>query len=560
MAKMFPKIFPEDSTSSGERKVFDFFDANAPADWIVLHSFRLPKHKTVVFGEADFVVLAPGHGIYVLEIKSGGVGFDGTYWTFVNREGKRNSKKRGPFQQAREAMFEIEKIIVGKLGDAFSRTNTIYGYGVIFTDESEFPAQNMTEDEPWRLCQKSERNDYCGFIKNLNKKFLEELNELGKHVPPVLTAVDATNIAAVLRPIVDCIVPLKSFIGSSEADIISLTEEQFDCLDDIELNKQIVVTGGAGTGKTLIAVEEAKRSAETCERIGFFCFNRNLADFIRTNIPSDKIEVWSLHAYMTAICRGGGDRKDTEFFAETLPRMTCDILRAEGRRFDKIIVDEFQDLCTQPYLNVFDLLLKGGLIDGRFTFYGDFARQAIYNEEASLSSLESMAFFAKKRLSVNCRNTRYIGNELINVTGYDDRRYRLRIMGEPVDYLSWTTREEQRTQLKECLHLLKSKGIKGESIVILSPYRRNNSIVNEFDKDKFLIGNYGDDPSAHLAVFSTIHGFKGLEREIVILTDIESYSDSRLMYIALSRARSKLIVLENVAAAKQRKRLLTDRR
>ena len=80
-------------------------------------------------------------------------------------------------------------------------------------------------------------------------------------MPVSLSADYADNIAKSMRPEVDCITPLKSFIEQSEKDIIGLTEEQYDCLDDILINEHIVITGGAGTGKTLLAVEDAKRSS-----------------------------------------------------------------------------------------------------------------------------------------------------------------------------------------------------------------------------------------------------------------------------------------------------------
>ena len=279
MAKTYPNVFPEDSNSSGERKVFEYLKYNAPSDWIVLHSFRLPKHKIVVFGEADFVVIAPSYGIFILEVKSGGVGFDGDNWVFINRNQEKSFKKRGPFQQSREAMFEIERIVGEKLGTGYGRTDILYGYGVIFTDEDSFPLTAVTEDETWRLYQKSDNVDYVSFVKKLHKNFISELHQLGKRVPKELTPADAEKIVKVLRPIVDCVVPLKSFIEASEQDILSLTEEQYACLDDIEINDRIVVTGGAGTGKTLIAVEEAKR-IDVSRKVGFFCFNRNLADYI----------------------------------------------------------------------------------------------------------------------------------------------------------------------------------------------------------------------------------------------------------------------------------------
>jgi ATP-dependent exoDNAse (exonuclease V) beta subunit len=60
-------------------------------------------------------------------------------------------------------------------------------------------------------------------------------------------------------------------------------------------------------------------------------------------------------------------------------------------------------------------------------------------------------------------------------------------------------------------------------------------------------------------LFSTIQAFKGLESKIVVLCDIDDYSDERLMYVALSRARSKMFVLESDNAAKQRKNILLGR-
>lgn len=557
MAKTYPNVFPEDSNSSGERKVFEYLKYNAPSSWIVLHSFRLPKHKTVVFGEADFVVIAPSYGVFILEVKSGGVGFDGDNWVFINRNREKNFKKRGPFQQSREAMFEIEKIIKEKLGSDYGRTDILYGYGVIFTDEDAFPVAAITEDETWRLCQKSDNVDYVDFIKKLHKNFVCELHQLGKRVPKELTPGDAVRITNVLRPIVDCVVPFKSFIEASEQDILFLTEEQYACLDDIEINDRIVVTGGAGTGKTLIAVEEAKRT-DVAQKVGFFCYNRNLADYISRSISSENVVVNSLHAFMMKICENQTIDYDgtQEFFSVILPEIAYESAKQKGILFDKIIVDEFQDLCTPEYIKFFDVILKGSLFDGKFSFYGDFVRQAIYNEAATLNTLKTFTFFAQKRLTINCRNTLYIGNELINITGYEDKQYRLKITGEPVDFYVCNSPEEESKKLIDCIKVLKKKGFQSSAITVLSAKRRENSIINLCDREKFIIGNYGDDPEAYFAMFSTIQSFKGLESEIVVLVDVDDYSDTRLMYIALSRARSKLIVLETEQASKQRKKLL----
>ena len=561
MAHMYPNVFPEDSKSSGERKVFEFFKLNAPSNWYVLHSFRLPAHQKVVFGEADFVVIAPSIGVYILEVKSGGVGFDGTNWLFRNREGKVEKKQRGPFQQAREAMFEIEKIIINEFGNSYNPVNIEYGYGVIFTDDDVFPLQSIVEDERWRLYKNINSPDYCAFIKSLHTNFVKELNTLQKRIPAPLTDSDASKIASKLRPIVDCVVPLRKFIDDTERDILSFTEEQYSCLDDIEINDHMVVTGGAGTGKTLLAVEEAKRAADSGLSVGLFCFNKNLADYIKKSLTDYDISVYSVHAYMTKICGNliSDEKKDDDYFACTLPALATEIVSVDDKKFDLLIVDEFQDICSAAYLDFFDAILKGGLMNGKFTFFGDFARQAIYDNSASLATLSNYAFFARKSLSINCRNTRNIGNELINITGYNEKSYRLMISGEPVDYYVWNDSKEQIDKLNARIKDLKSKGFGGYSIVILSPKRRENSIINEYDPNSYIIGNYGDDNYLYYAMFSTIQAFKGLESTIVILVDIDSYDNSQLMYIGLSRARSKMIVLESVDAQKQRRKFMTKR-
>ena len=346
----------------------------------------------------------------------------------------------------------------------------------------------------------------------------------------------------------------------SEKEIISLTEEQYACLDDIEINKQIVVTGGAGTGKTLIAVEEAKRESVD-KKLGIFCFNKNLAEYIKQNIEKKNVEIHSLHSYLMKLIgdNAGKYDKDEEFFKKILPKMAREVAESNGIKFDKIIVDEFQDLCTPEYLEFFDAVLDGGLIDGEFSFYGDFARQAIYQDDVSIDLLKNYAFFARKNLSINCRNTLHIGNELVNVTGYADKKYRLKITGEPVDFYVWSDKQEQGCILIATIKELKKKGFTASSILVLSPNKRNKSIVGWCDEEEFIIGDYGADHAAYLAMFSTVHAYKGLESEIVILTDIEDYSDQQLMYIALSRARSKLIVLESAQASKQRKKLTIAR-
>src|SRR5690606_20132671 len=90
---------------------------------------------------------------------------------------------------------------------------------------------------------------------------------------------------------------------------------------------------------------------------------------------------------------------------------------------DFLILDEAQDLFKDSYLDIFDLLLKGGLADGRWVLFGDFERQHIYRER----SMTPQEFRRQRtprgassfRLDVNCRNTAEISQSLTLITGLD---------------------------------------------------------------------------------------------------------------------------------------------
>ena len=516
---------------------------------MVYFTFRLPEHKKVVFGEADFVIIAPPYGIFILEIKSGGVGFDGTYWKFINRNHEITEKTRGPFEQAKEAMFEIKQIISERFDNQYNEKNVLYYYGVIFTDEGSFPKEKLIEDQPWCLQQNDGKNDYCSFIKLLNKKFREQLKLQNKKIPEAFSDSDAAKIAKVLRPIVDIVPPIKSFIDDTEQDIFELTQEQLECLDDIELNPQMLVFGAAGTGKTLIAIEDAKRSALKNKKTGIFCFNSKLSEEIQTQFDGiQNVEASSITKYLYKFLpnknyvNSMNSAEKNHFFNEELPNIACK---------DKIIIDEFQDICTEAYLAFFNKILKKGLCDGNFTFYGDFTRQAIFNKTSDLSLLDSYSIYAKKRLSVNCRNSMNVGNELVNISGFEDTKYKLQIPGEKVEYYTWKTRTEQTSKFDSIVRTLIDATINPRDITILAPITRNNSIIDITDYSKSII-DYQVNATKNKITFSTIQGFKGLENKIIILIDITSYEDKQLMYVAFSRARSKLIVLESVKAKEER--------
>jgi DNA helicase IV len=153
------------------------------------------------------------------------------------------------------------------------------------------------------------------------------------------------------------------------------------------------------------------------------------------------------------------------------------------------------------------------------------------------------------KLTVNCRNTKEICLETQAITG-DKGTIKIlnNLQGLPVSYNTYGTNEEQKKKLIALIKHLLNNRINRSRITILSPYTRNKSVVSLIDH--FTIKNYSvrNDDSI---TFCTIQSFKGLENDIIIIVDVESFDQLKLLYVGYSRARLALHVFESLAAYRQ---------
>ena len=87
-----------------------------------------------------------------------------------------------------------------------------------------------------------------------------------------------------------------SRLADQEARRLVLTKDQMRVLDFLRSHRRAAVSGGAGTGKTVLALEKARRLASEGFKTLLTCYNRQLADHLSSTCAgTSDLDVMSFH-------------------------------------------------------------------------------------------------------------------------------------------------------------------------------------------------------------------------------------------------------------------------
>jgi len=565
-----------DFDSEGERLVYKRFKTDKGAKgYTILHSLFISKHIKQISGELDFVILAPGKGIFCLEVKHGKIERSDGIWTFTGRNKIPNSNSKGPFRQVSDSMHSLKKIVLELTRQNQEIQNRLsklmYGYGVMFTSMDYFDDIG-SEGELWQLFTRSGfENDISWYIDNLSRSWQDKYENLKyKWYNPedsLPTEEDCETIKKILRGDFSYDYTVINRILDEENLIKEFTNDQFEILDFTDENPRCLIQGGAGTGKTIMALELAKRKTNEGLNIGVFCFNNLLGQTFRNskinmNLAEKKqVFFGTLSSYMldkTGLDFPKDGLQSNGFFEADLPNkfITQYFDLEDVDKFDYLIIDEAQDLLSPKYLEIFDMILKKGIKDGSWTFFGDFSNQAIFinNPNEILDNLNAKASFVKfPHLKFNCRNAKKIIDLNTLITGCDKQLMKFGMPeGDSPEILFLANHAEIKIKIENIIKELKTQKFPLIKLTILSPKTiesigiGNSEYITNFIKTGEL-------------KFHTIQSFKGLENTFILITGFDeliSDMSMRLMYVAISRARLKVYLILTKAVEYQYQALI----
>ena len=540
-------------TPLAERRLFAALRDQLPADWVVLHGRRvvLPAEpqrdgrdgrRRPVEGEADFAVIDPRRGLLVLEAKGGQeIGRDGDGWYSRDVHGGRHAI-RDPGAQAQKVLHALKDYLRSRHGFPLHPDDARFGFGVALPDFAV--AGDLGPDLP-RACVLA-ADDLADLPGALARLFD------GNGIPKAgLDArFPAFAVAALAGPF-HLVRPLAARIAAQEERLLALTEEQVRAFELLADQRRVVVRGVAGSGKTLVAMAAARRLAAAGERTLMLCFNVPLGEHLAA--AADGFAVRTFHALCLELAARAGlaeripAQPTQAFYEDEAPRLLAAALaRLPDERWDAVIVDEAQDFRAAWWGPTRALLRDDAA--GRLLCFLDPAQDVYGGAPAATDG------FVQARLDYNCRNTARIAGwagrhvdvpaKLVPGTPDGDAVAVDTLVGEDEAAMV----DAVAAQLRR---LLRDEGLAPERVVVLSAHGRARSAVWRAGHGRDGLPGAGvrlralDDADPTAVRFSSVHRFKGLEADAVVLCELAADAGrlgAVLRYIGGTRAKHWLAV------------------
>lgn len=553
MANIIPRLTETQISKiepRSEQKVYKALNEQLPHDWLVVHSLEFVKqtsqHNSHGDREADFVIFSPKYGVLVIEVKGGGIEYNEQtkQWYSIDRNQIKHEIKN-PLSQAKDAKYEIRNHLSQR-----GKRNILIAHGALFPD-----IQNVNA-----LSNPAVPNNILGGSDKLIdlKSWIVSIFEYWSGEQPNYNPlkIDGVNIAnQIYGKQVTIQQSLASIIEEEIEQQIILTNQQKNILRQLKKRKEAIIEGGAGTGKTVLALDHAQTLANQGLKVLLLCYNQKLGNTLKEKSQGiDNLHPMSFHQFCDWRIRQVKNDTNRDLIEESkinypnqdkfnvwMPDGLTESYDISPIEYDVIIIDEGQDFKDEYWLAIEELRDKNS--DTKLYIFQD-GNQAIYASTDELPINNEPLF-----LFDNCRNTKPI-HEIAYQYYQGEKIEAPQIEGEETNFIVENSFEKQAQIIdKKVAQLINEEGINPKDIAVI--------VMDNFYKAEELLKNTRNQKLWAFKEFSpktkvlveTAKRFKGLEANIIFLWILDSSKMSeKLLYVSISRARFRLFLVgdENI--------------
>lgn len=575
MAHMIPPVPKEFDSKSEEGLVFLALK-KLPDDYYVFHSVKttVVENDVLYEREIDFVVANAKKGILCIEAKNGSnLSYDGRFWRYSNGEIMRHE---GPYSQISSAKRAIISKIkyhpneeVRNLFAKCKVMHAVFFFKVPETQFMEMARQGLPEDAEPRITLFAE--DMINPTRKIADIFSLKLPAQSRYSAEETKLSDdefKLLLDTVLCPAFN-LIPTPTAKNILMVDQMNqLLKEQYRLLDFLEEQPSAVINGAAGTGKTMIAVEKARRNSVNGEKVLFLCYNRLLCEHLNAvhkhnekkpyRAQFQNVDFMTISRLAKEVT---GNYSDYEGLMAWLENCYVDF---ELFGYKHVIVDEGQDFglidlqvgtskedarknCS--IINTLqEVVTEGG---GTFYLFYDKFQMIQGGANAEYELLDCIQECdCRLTLHCNCRNTKEIAKT--SVTPLKEKK---RKAINPITACTWFT------PTKPVMHLVEDDDVAIETlhkilrkyeeedikdIVILTPGTIDYCcLADELEQDAYSNSGYCTySYDGRKYKVTTCIKYKGLEADAIIMLDLnkQSFTGKKGLefYVGSSRAKIRL--------------------
>ena len=493
--------------------------------------------------EIDFIVAIPDKGLVILEVKGGKVETRGNSWRQFDRRTNEWHSLPIVHQLSREQSIlkDALKPIFGrscpKIAKLLVTPETMFSFHATLPgmNRNMLVAKNQMSELFQLMCAALDEKAHAELFTNVHQELVRNL--LAEREP------DYANLVSTSR--------------HRGALVDDLSREQFFILELLTDNSKIYVSGGPGTGKSVLALEDAINLVRSELRVGVVCFNRGLAESLKRavkdlgeesqpvfcgNILDDLPSYWKLQVPEEPT----DVQRKAHHFGTVVPGL---LLKSANQlshyeKLDAWVVDEAQDF-DEEHWAVLRASLKDP-VDGIIHMFGD-TNQNLFRSaipEVSGFKINTPWHYAIVRLKHNFRSSQQIANVLNSFYSIDEEPTGL-VQGVIPQILVVDDGQDVIVESEKLVsELIKDFNWNPGDIAVVTTKRLHpkQKVQREADYEAYW-NKYFDKQEVF---YTNINSFKGLERPMVVVAvdGIPNEADAkRQIFVAASRARDDLVIV-----------------